>query len=44
MERHGRDVANFLAAVGVTDVVLIGGSMGASTCEPSCRSTRRRRW
>ena len=31
MERHGRDVANFLAAVGVTDVVLIGGSMGAST-------------
>lgn len=31
MERHGRDVANFLTAVGVSDAVLIGGSMGAST-------------
>lgn len=31
MKRHGRDLENFLAAVGVTDVVLIGGSMGAST-------------
>ena len=31
MERHGRDVANFLSAVGLDEAVLIGGSMGAST-------------
>ncbi|MDI9893775.1 alpha/beta hydrolase [Rhodococcus sp. IEGM 1381] len=31
MERHGRDVANILAALSVDDAVLIGGSMGAST-------------
>ncbi|MFN3541642.1 MAG: alpha/beta fold hydrolase [Rhodococcus sp. (in: high G+C Gram-positive bacteria)] len=31
MERHGRDVANFLSEVGVDEAVLIGGSMGAST-------------
>ncbi len=31
MERHGRDVANFLTALGVDEAVLIGGSMGAST-------------
>ncbi|AJW41564.1 Non-heme chloroperoxidase [Rhodococcus sp. B7740] len=30
MERHGRDVANFLSAVGLDEAVLIGGSMGAS--------------
>ncbi|QII03969.1 alpha/beta hydrolase [Rhodococcoides fascians A25f] len=31
MERHGRDVAHFLAALGVDEAVLVGGSMGAST-------------
>ncbi|MGU3431775.1 alpha/beta fold hydrolase [Actinomycetes bacterium M1A6_2h] len=31
MERHGRDVANFLGALDLTDAVLVGGSMGAST-------------
>jgi pimeloyl-ACP methyl ester carboxylesterase len=31
MARHGKDVHDFLAAVGLDDVVLVGGSMGAST-------------
>ncbi|GGG14704.1 alpha/beta hydrolase [Rhodococcoides trifolii] len=31
MMRHGRDVANVLDALDLTDAVLIGGSMGAST-------------
>jgi non-heme chloroperoxidase len=31
MERHGRDIANFLSEVGVDEAVLIGGSMGANT-------------
>lgn len=31
MMRHGRDVADFLTALDITDAVLIGGSMGAST-------------
>ncbi|MBY4127012.1 alpha/beta hydrolase [Rhodococcus fascians] len=31
MERHGRDLANFLTEVNVDEAVLIGGSMGANT-------------
>ncbi|AGZ38478.1 alpha/beta fold hydrolase [Actinoplanes friuliensis] len=31
MSRHGKDVRDFLDAAGLDDVVLIGGSMGAST-------------
>lgn len=31
MERHGRDVANFLSELSIDEAVLIGGSMGAST-------------
>jgi non-heme chloroperoxidase len=30
MARHGRDVADFLAALDLTDAVLVGGSQGAS--------------
>ncbi|MGV8875084.1 MAG: alpha/beta fold hydrolase [Rhodococcus sp. (in: high G+C Gram-positive bacteria)] len=38
MKRHGQDLANFLVAVEITDAVLIGGSMGASTVW--CRMSR----
>lgn len=31
MSRHGQDLADFLAALDLTDVHLVGGSMGAST-------------
>jgi non-heme chloroperoxidase len=31
MSRHGKDLADFLDALGLDDVVLVGGSMGAST-------------
>jgi non-heme chloroperoxidase len=31
MARHGKDVRDFLDALGLDDVVLVGGSMGAST-------------
>jgi non-heme chloroperoxidase len=31
MARHGKDVADFLAALHLDDVVLVGGSMGGST-------------
>ena len=31
MARHGKDVADFLTALALTDVALVGGSMGGST-------------
>ncbi|MBY6682397.1 alpha/beta hydrolase [Rhodococcus sp. BP-316] len=39
MARHGRDLDNFLTAVGVETAVLMGGSMGASTVWSYIRTT-----
>ena len=55
LDRHGADIGAFLETLDLAGVVLVGGSMGASSswaycgvragtgCGRSCRSIRRRR-